>query len=216
MIVVLLGAPGSGKGTQAKILAAKLGLLHLSTGDVLRRNVAENTELGALAVPFMNAGKYVPDDLINSMVEAEIDAPAAAKGVIFDGYPRTLNQAQALDALLESKNRPIDYVINLEIDPEALVVRLGGRRVCRNCGQIYHLVSQAPAKPGVCDTCSVELYQRDDDKEETIRTRQKVYTDQTAPLLKYYDDRGHMLTFDAAEGIDTTAAGILAALEGAV
>lgn len=170
--------------------------------------------MGAQAVPFMNAGKYVPDDLINSMVEAEIDAPAAARGVIFDGYPRTLNQAQVLDALLESKNRPIDHVVNLEIDPEALVVRLGGRRVCRGCGQIYHLVSLPPAKSGVCDSCSGELYQRDDDQEETIRTRQKVYADQTAPLLKYYAERGAMLNFDAADGIETTAAKILAALEG--
>jgi adenylate kinase len=212
--LILLGAPGSGKGTQAKLIVEKHGWLHLSTGDVLRKNVAEGTALGAQAKPLMESGQYVPDDLINAMVEDQLDRPEARSGVVFDGYPRTRNQAEALDALLERKGRPIEKVLHLEINPDALVARLAGRRVCTGCGAPYHTTSMPPLKEGVCDACGSPLMQRKDDSEETVRTRLDVYKTQTAPLLDYYSAQGKLFAVDAADGIEKAFEGIQAILAG--
>ncbi|HEY3412985.1 MAG TPA: adenylate kinase [Armatimonadota bacterium] len=214
MQLILLGAPGSGKGTQAKLIVQQHGWLHLSTGDVLRKNVADGTPLGAKAKPLMESGQYVPDDLINAMVEDQLDRPEGRGGVVFDGYPRTINQAQALDALLERKGRPVQLVLHLEINPEALIARLSGRRVCTGCGAPYHTVSMPPLKEGVCDACGSPLMQRKDDSEETVRTRLEVYQKQTAPLLDYYAAQGKLRAVDAAEGVEKTFEGIQAVLAG--
>jgi adenylate kinase len=210
--LILLGAPGSGKGTQAKLIVEKHGWLHLSTGDLLRKNVADGTALGAKAKPIMESGQYVPDDIINGMVEDELDKPAAQQGVVFDGYPRTLNQAASLDALLQRKGRPVEAVLHLEINPDELVARLSGRRVCTGCGAPYHVKSLPPVKDGVCDACGSPLTQRKDDSEETVRTRLNVYRDQTSPLLEYYAGQGKLVAVDASEGIEKTFEGIQAAL----
>jgi adenylate kinase len=202
--LVLLGPPGAGKGTQAKLITERYHLLHLSTGDVLRRNIAEGTALGHRAKPFIESGQYVPDELINRMVESEIMAPAAKEGVVFDGYPRTLNQAESLDTLLEEHKKPIDAVISLEVQSEEVISRLAGRRVCTGCGALYHLVSLPPLKPDVCDHCGSWLYQRADDNEQTIRTRLEVYCTQTEPLLDYYRKQRKLRTVDAARGIERT------------
>lgn len=212
MQLILLGAPGSGKGTQAKLIVEKHGWLHLSTGDLLRKNVADGTALGAKAKPIMESGQYVPDDIINGMVEDELDKPAAQAGVVFDGYPRTLNQAASLDALLERKGRPIEAVLHLEINPDELVARLSGRRVCTGCGAPYHVKSLPPVKDGVCDACGCALVQRKDDSEDTVRTRLQVYKDQTSPLLEYYAAQGKLIAVDASEGIEKTFEGIQSAL----
>ncbi|HEY3267373.1 MAG TPA: adenylate kinase [Armatimonadota bacterium] len=204
MELVLLGAPGAGKGTQAKLITEAYRLLHLSTGDVLRRNVADGTPLGLEAKKYMDGGQYVPDDLINDLVADQMERPEAKGGVAFDGYPRTLNQAEKLDAMLGKKCRPIDVAINLEVDEEALVVRLAGRRVCGGCGAPYHLKSMPPLRPDVCDACGSPLIQRPDDREETIRTRMEVYRRQTEPLLDYYAKQRKLRTVDASEGIEKT------------
>lgn len=214
MQILLLGPPGAGKGTQAKLLAERLNLLHLSTGDVLRQNVANKTALGMEALPYMESGKYVPDDLINRMVEDQLDSPAAAEGVIFDGYPRTLNQAETLDALLERKGRPIAAVIVLDITDDELVERLSGRRVCSGCGAIYQLKSMPPLKPDTCDHCGAALYQRVDDNEETVRTRLKVYAEQTSPLVEYYTAQRKVRHVDASQGIEKTFERVMALLGG--
>jgi adenylate kinase len=212
--LILLGAPGSGKGTQAKLIVEKHGWLHLSTGDVLRKNVAEGTPLGARAKPIMESGQYVPDDLINAMVEDQLDRPEGRTGVVFDGYPRTLNQAEALDALLDRKCRPVEMVLHLVIDPEELITRLSGRRVCTGCGAPYHLRAMPPLHEGVCDACGSPLMQRKDDSEETVRTRLDVYNAQTAPLLDYYAGQGKLQNIDASEGIEKSFERIQAALAG--
>lgn len=215
MQLLLLGPPGAGKGTQAKLITERYQLLHLSTGDLLRKNIANGTALGDEARPYMESGKYVPDELVNKMVEAAIDDPAARNGVVFDGYPRTLNQAETLDALLENKGRPIDVVINLDVMPEVLIERLSGRRVCKGCGAIYHVKTMPSLTQGVCDQCGGELYQRADDNEETIRTRLKVYNQQTEPLLNYYGQQRKLRNVDAAQGIERTSERVFELLGGA-
>lgn len=214
MQLILLGAPGSGKGTQAKLIVEKHGWLHLSTGDVLRKNVAEGTALGARAKPIMESGQYVPDHLINAMVEDQLDRPEGRTGVVFDGYPRTLNQAEALDALLERKGRPVERVLHLVINPEELITRLSGRRVCSACGAPYHVRAMPPLQEGVCDACGSPLMQRKDDSEDTVRTRLDVYDAQTAPLLDYYASQGKLQNIDASEGIEKTFERIQALLAG--
>ncbi len=204
MLLVLLGAPGAGKGTQAKLIVDHFHLLHLSTGDLLRKNITEGTDLGRKAAPFMESGQYVPDALINDMVEVQLDRPEAACGIIFDGYPRTLQQAETLDDLLCRKGRPLDVALHLEVDTEALVARLAGRRVCTGCGAVYHLQSMPPLKSGVCDVCGSSLIQRTDDNETTIRKRMEVYQAQTEPLLGYYRSQRKLRDVDASGGVERT------------
>lgn len=204
MQIVLLGPPGAGKGTQAERMVEDYHLLHISTGELLRRNIAEGTALGMKAAPYMEQGQYVPDSLVNDMVAACLSGPAAHSGFILDGYPRTVAQAETLDALLQARGAPLDMAIHLEVNPDDLVRRLSGRRVCTGCGATYHLETKPPAKRGVCNLCGSWLYQRPDDREETIRTRMEVYHKQTEPVLDYYRGRNKLHTVDANKGIAGT------------
>ncbi len=186
--IILLGPPGAGKGTQAKRLVEKTGLLHLSTGDILRDEVARGTELGKQAKEYMDRGDLVPDDLIIGMIRGRI---ASANGFILDGFPRTVAQAEALE-----KITPVDIVINIDLSREEVVRRLSSRRVCRNCGKIYNLISNPPKVEGKCDACGGELYQRDDDQPEVIQNRYDVYMKSTAPLIEFYRTRGILAQVD--------------------
>lgn len=185
MRLVLLGPPGAGKGTQAVKLAAYLGVPHVSTGDILRRNVADRTDLGKKAKGYMEAGQLVPDDLVIAMTERRLKEPDARKGFILDGFPRNLAQAEAL-----SKFTPLDAAVSLFLEPEELIKRNTGRRVCPKDDTVYHVLTNPPKKEGICDRCGTPLIIRDDDREEVVRKRIETYEKQTAPLIKYYRDRG--------------------------
>lgn len=192
MRIVLLGGPGSGKGTQAKKLIDRLGVPQISTGDIFRAALKEGTPMGLKAKTFMDKGELVPDDVVIGVVEERLTKPDLDKGYMLDGFPRTLPQAQALDKILTKQSKSIDHAILVDVPDEELVARLSGRRTCRNseCGRMYHVMFNLPKKEGVCDVCGSELYQRDDDSEATIRERLTVYNNQTAPLINYYDDKG--------------------------
>lgn len=185
MRIILLGPPGAGKGTQAVKLAAKLGVPHVSTGDILRHNVAKDTKLGQKAHEFMAAGKLVPDDLVIEMVRRRLREKDAHRGFILDGYPRTLAQAKALETIT-----PIDAVVNLYLDPEDLVKRSTGRLVCPKDDTVYHILTNPPKQRGICDRCGSRLIQREDDREDVVRTRIRTYDERTEPLWQYYKDKG--------------------------
>jgi len=187
--VVFLGPPGAGKGTQARDLAQEWGVPHIATGDMLREAVAAGTPLGQDAKRYMDQGALVPDDVIVGLIAERLGKPDAKRGFLLDGFPRTLPQAEALRALLDSLGQPLDRVIFFDVSEAELLRRLTGRRVCRNCGATYHVVSAPSARPGVCDRCGGELYQRADDSEATVRNRLRVYATQTEPLLAYYRDK---------------------------
>jgi len=189
MRIVLMGPPGAGKGTQARRLSDSTGMKHLSTGDILRAEVAAGSELGLLAKGFMDRGDYVPDSNIIAMIQKYIDEPA---GILLDGFPRTVVQAESLDESLEKAGSPIDKVIHLSVDIDELISRLSSRAICSACQTPYNLVSDAPSKEGVCDKCGGDVIVRDDDKPEAIKNRMKVYEEQTAPVLDYYRSRGHV------------------------
>jgi len=188
MIVILLGPPGSGKGTQAERIRNELKIPHISTGDMLREAIKNNTPIGKEVKQYLDSGKLVPDETIINMISERISKPDCNGGFLLDGFPRTINQAKGLDALLKGLKRSIDKVINLAVSEDVLIERLSGRRSCAKCGSPYHIKHKAPKKLNVCDKCSSELYQRDDDKPETIKNRFQVYQKQTAPLLDYYKD----------------------------
>lgn len=190
MDLILFGPPGAGKGTQGALLAARFGLHRLSTGDMLREAVRAGTELGRRAKGIMDAGELVSDDLILAMVRDVLQSDAATNGVVFDGFPRTTAQAEGLDALLLELDRPLTGVLVLRVDDEEIVRRLSGRRGCAQCGVIYHIESDPPARAGVCDRCGAALVQRPDDTEDTIRRRLAVYREQTEPVLAYYRRAG--------------------------
>ncbi len=190
MRIVLLGGPGVGKGTQAQRLSKKYDLPHISTGDILRQALKDETEMGLKAKSYMDKGLLVPDDVVVGIVEDRLAQPDVKAGLIFDGFPRTVPQAEALDALTAKLDMPIDTVINIEASADVIVKRLSGRRSCRNCQAVYHIEHSPPRKQGICDHCGKELYQRDDDKEETIRKRLQVYEKQTSPLIGYYPKSG--------------------------
>ena len=185
MRLVLLGPPGAGKGTQAEKLSAYLGVPRISTGDILRHNVAENKDLGKKAKAFMDSGQLVPDELVIKMVERRLKEPDAKRGFILDGFPRTIAQAEAL-----SKLTKLDAVVSLFLEPEELIKRNTGRRVCPKDDTVYHIWMNPPKKPGICDKCGTPLIVRADDREDVVRTRIETYERQTAPLIKYYRDRG--------------------------
>ena len=187
MRIVLLGPPGAGKGTQARRLVDSTGMKHLSTGDILRAEVVAGSELGLLAKGFMDKGDYVPDSHIIAMIQQYIDEPT---GVLLDGFPRTVVQAEALDKTLNEAGTPIDKVVYMSVNTDELVKRLAGRAVCMNCQTPYNLDSQPPVKAGNCDICGGEVVARDDDKPEAVKTRMKVYQELTAPVLDYYKSRG--------------------------
>jgi len=197
MRLVLLGPPGSGKGTQGERLARALGVPRISTGDILRRNVAQGTDLGKKAKAFMETGKLVPDELVIAMTAARLKEADARNGFILDGFPRTIPQAEALGRLT-----PLDAVVNLFLEPEELVKRSAGRRVCPKCESVYHLASNPPRKAGICDKCGTPLVTRPDDREEVVRTRIETYERQTAPLVQYYRDKGLLREVYASGMID--------------
>ena len=193
--IVLLGPPGSGKGTQTERLCTEFGFAHISTGDLLREAVRTGTPLGIKAKRFMDAGDLVPDELVIELVKLKLDK--CPKGFVLDGFPRTLEQAKALQKICM-----IDAAINLEVNEEEIVGRMINRRSCRNCGAVYNLEFNPPKKGGVCDKCGGELYQRSDDVEETVRARMKVYKERTLPLISFYGSRGILLNIEARGGID--------------
>jgi len=191
MRIVLLGGPGSGKGTQAKKLVDKLGIPQISTGDIFRAALKEGTPMGLKAKTYMDKGELVPDDVVIGVVEERLTKPDLDKGYMLDGFPRTLAQAEALDKIIVSQGKAINHAILVDVPDEELVGRLSGRRTCRNsdCGKMYHVIFNPPKRDGICDGCGSELYQRDDDSEATIRERLTVYNNQTAPLIDYYDKK---------------------------
>ena len=210
MNVVLLGAPGAGKGTQASVLTEEFGVVHVASGDLFRRALGEKTELGMLAKSYMDKGELVPDEVTINMVLERIVEPDCAGGVLFDGFPRTLSQAEALDKRLLSESRTIDSVVYIEVPEEELVKRLSGRWICRACQTPYHAVSSPPKTHGVCDKCGGELYQRDDDKEETVRERLKVFLSQTLPIVDYYDSQAKLVRVDGNRDIADVSVDIMA------
>lgn len=197
MKLVLLGPPGAGKGTQAKSLAKELKLAHISTGDLLRQNVAQATVLGNEAKEYMNKGLLVPDTLVTKMLEDRLAMADIKSGFILDGYPRTINQAVTLDSILAKTGMPLDVVFDLDSSEKVIIQRLSGRLVCRQCGALFHKTNMPPKKSMVCDNCGGNLYQRDDDKEETIRKRLVVYRGEVAALLDHYKKSGLLVTVSA-------------------
>jgi len=192
--IVLLGAPGSGKGTQAERIAPAFGLPHISTGDILRGSVKAGTELGRTAKRFMDSGELVPDEVVIGIIRERLGEPDTAAGFMLDGFPRTLEQATALDEMLAGAGRALRFVLLIDVPEEELVQRLAGRRACRSCGRGYNVVFDPPKVEGVCDTCGGELFQRDDDNEDTVRNRLTVYRRQTEPLVGYYRGKGILAT----------------------
>jgi adenylate kinase len=189
MNIILLGPPGAGKGTQAKMLVDKYGIPQISTGDILRANLKAQTELGLEAKKYMDAGKLVPDEVVIGIIDNRIGEEDCQNGYMLDGFPRTVAQAEALDGILDRRGAGIDHVISIEVPNDELMGRLTGRRTCRQCGQGFHVMFDPPKAEGVCDKCGGELYQRDDDNEETVGNRLKVYADQTEPLIAYYKNK---------------------------
>ncbi len=214
MDVILLGPPGAGKGTQAKMMIEKWRIPQVSTGDILRAAVREGTQLGLEAKGFMDEGGLVPDSVVIGIIEERIKEPDAADGFILDGFPRTITQAEALEKILSDNDRKIEHVISIEVDDEELVTRLTGRRMCKSCGESFHMVFNQPSVENVCDACSGELYQRDDDQEDTIRQRLEVYHEQTSPLIEYYRERGGLREVDGAGSISDIFDQIAAKLAG--
>ena len=196
MKIIMLGAPGAGKGTQAKMIAEKYGIPHISTGDIFRANIKNGTELGAKAKTYMDQGLLVPDELVCDLVVDRVQQDDCKKGYILDGFPRTIPQAESLDAALSRLGEAVDYAINVEVPDENIVKRMGGRRACVGCGATYHLVYAAPKKEGICDNCGAELILRDDDKPETVQKRLGVYHEQTQPLIDYYTKKGILKEVD--------------------
>lgn len=216
MKLILLGPPGAGKGTQAKMLVDYFSVPQISTGDILRAAVKDGSPMGVKAKSFMDSGALVPDEVVVGIVEERLVKPDCENGFILDGFPRTLPQADALTKALAVLGKDIDSVISLEVDIEALVVRLAGRRTCSACGAGYHLQYEPPLKSGVCDSCGGELIQREDDCESTIRNRMSVYDEQTLPLVEYYRKAGSLSCVDGMLPIDEVSKAVLAVLGGSV
>lgn len=216
MYLVLLGPPGSGKGTQAERLNEQLRLPHVASGDLFRENIRNETELGLLAKGYIDRGQLVPDDVTIAMVRERLQQPDCDDGVILDGFPRTLAQAEALDGILTSTGRTLAGVLYINVPSEELVRRLSGRRICRQCQTPYHVVFSPPAEEGVCDECGGKLYQRDDDRPETVRARLRVYHKQTAPLIDYYCRVSLLVEIDGAGDIEIVSAALLDAVRSLV
>ncbi|MBC7339400.1 MAG: adenylate kinase [Firmicutes bacterium] len=214
MRVVLLGPPGSGKGTQAARLGEHWGVPHISTGDAFRRAVAEGTPLGRLAREYMQRGELVPDEVVNGVVAARLAGEDCARGFVLDGYPRTVPQAEAFAALLEERGLRLDAVVDLVVSEEELVRRAAGRRVCARCGANYHLEFQPPREPGRCDRCGGELVQREDDLPATVAQRLAVYRRQTEPLVEFYRERGLLVPVDGSGAVEEVTRVVLAAVDG--
>ncbi len=212
MNLILLGPPGAGKGTQSAALVERYGIPQISTGDMLRVAVKEGSPMGVKAKSFMDAGALVPDDVVVGIVRERLEKEDCRNGFILDGFPRTVTQADALHGTLKEMGKDLDAVISLEVEVDALVERLTGRRICKVCGRGYHLAFDPPSVEGRCDQCGGELYQRDDDREETIRKRLAVYSEQTSPLIDYYRQRGLLISIDGMRDIAVVQSDIVAAL----
>ncbi|MFQ6072589.1 MAG: adenylate kinase [Methanosarcinales archaeon] len=197
MNIVLLGPPGSGKGTQAEKINKKYNIPHISTGDILRENIKKNTELGRLAKSYMDKGELVPDSLLIDLIKERLNQSDCLQGYILDGYPRTIPQASALEKI----NKKLDIVLNISVSDEELIKRLSGRRICKQCGASYHIIFNPPIKNGICDLCGGDLYQRDDDSEVAIKNRLKVYKKQTQPLIDYYSKKKLLVTINGENEI---------------
>jgi adenylate kinase len=196
MKIIMLGAPGAGKGTQAKMIAAKYGIPHISTGDIFRANIKNGTELGAKAKEYMDKGLLVPDELVVDLVIDRFKEPDCKNGYVLDGFPRTIPQAEALDKALTAIGESVDFAINVEVPDENIINRMGGRRACVGCGATYHIVYSPTKVEGKCDTCGGDLIIRDDDKPETVKNRLSVYHEQTQPLIDYYTNKGIIAEVD--------------------
>src|SRR6185369_11195290 len=212
--IILLGPPGAGKGTQAKLLIERYLIPQISTGDILRSAVKEQTPSGVRAIEFMDRGALVPDDLVIEIIKDRLSLPDTTAGFILDGFPRTVAQADALASMLKVNVKSIDHVISITVDNEELIQRVIGRLTCRGCGQGYHLIFDPPAVSGVCNLCGSELYQRDDDKEETMRARLLTYEAQTAPLIKYYESLGLLRPVEGTGSIKDINDSLAKVLEG--
>jgi len=211
---VLLGPPGAGKGTQATIIAEKCGIPHISSGNLFRDNLQNNTPLGQKAREYMQRGNLVPDDVTIAMVEERLSRPDCQKGALLDGFPRTLEQAEALDHFLEKQGKAISKVPLIHVDACELIERLSGRWICREQGHAYHMSNNPPKKEKVCDVDGSELYQREDDKPETVEQRIRVYEEQTAPLIDYYQKKGLLVQIDGSKSIEEVSDALLAAIKG--
>jgi adenylate kinase len=210
--VVLLGPPGAGKGTQAKLMIDRWNIPQVSTGDILRSAVREGTPLGVEAKRYMDAGELVPDTVVIGIIAERLKEEDAGEGFILDGFPRTIPQAEALGEILTEMGRKIDHVVSIEVDDEELVTRLTGRRMCKGCGESFHVVFNPPKEEGACDRCNGELYLRDDDKEETIRQRLAVYSEQTEPLIEFYAGSGLVRRIEGTGSIEEIFARVAEAL----
>ena len=202
MKIIMLGAPGAGKGTQAKKIAEKYSIPHISTGDIFRANIKNGTELGKKAKAYMDQGLLVPDELTCDLVVDRIQQEDCSNGYVLDGFPRTIPQAEALKAALEKLGTTIDYAINVEVPDENIVTRMGGRRACLACGSTYHIVYNAPKVEDVCDVCGAKLVLRDDDKPETVQKRLTVYHEQTQPLIDFYGKEGLLVEVDGTQNLE--------------
>lgn len=216
LYLVLLGGPGAGKGTQAQGLQEALGIPQIATGDLFRENLSRNTELGQLAKQYMDAGDLVPDEVTVAMVRERLKKPDCAEGALFDGFPRTIAQAKALDELLAEAGAQLTTVPYISVRSEVLLKRLSGRWTCKEMGHVFHLLFNPPKVAGICDFDGSELYQRDDDTEETQRRRIEVYFRQTAPLLEYYRERGLLAEVDGEQSIDDVQRDLLATIDAAL
>lgn len=197
--LILLGPPGAGKGTQASAIVKEFNIPHISTGDIFRENIKNRTELGNKAKEYMDKGLLVPDEIVISIVEDRLKEDDCKEGFLLDGFPRTLNQGEALDKVLSNMDLKLDKVINLNVDNEILIERAIGRRICKDCGAVFHVKFTPPKEEGVCDLCGGDLYQRDDDTVETISKRIEVYYKQTEPLIDYYSEKGLILDVDGSK-----------------
>jgi len=211
--IVLLGPPGAGKGTQAQVISHEMNLAHISSGDLFRENLKNQTELGKLAQGYMNRGELVPDDVTIAMVRDRISRPDCQDGALLDGFPRTPAQADALAEMLGTMSQKVDSVPYISVPAEELIERLGGRWTCPTCGRVYHEKYNPPQNPGVCDVDGVKLIQRDDDKAETVERRIHVYMDQTSPLIEYYRQKGLLVEVDGTHSIDDVSKDILKAIK---
>ena len=212
MKIIMLGAPGAGKGTQAKKIAAKYEIPHISTGDIFRANIKNGTELGKKAKTYMDQGLLVPDELVVDLVVDRVNQEDCSRGYVLDGFPRTIPQAEALDKALAAQGQKMDYAIDVDVPDQNIVQRMGGRRACVGCGATYHLVYAAPKKDGICDTCGAELILRDDDKPETVEKRLGVYHEQTQPLIDYYTKAGILKTVDGTVAMEDVFEAIVSIL----
>jgi adenylate kinase len=214
MNIILMGLPGAGKGTQAEKIVAEFGIPHISTGDMFRAAIKEETEMGKQAKSYMDQGLLVPDEVVIGIVKERLGKADCEKGFLLDGFPRTMAQAEALSATLAEMERNIDHVINIDVDRSILLERLTGRRICRSCGATYHVVFNPPSQEGICDKCGGELYQRDDDNEATVATRLDVNIEQSAPILNYYKEKGLLRNINGQQDIDKVFEDVAKVLRG--